>query len=351
MRGRLRPLVGAVAVAMAFSAGGWRQEIARAGDAEAVPFPVEKTTILRNEKAVYFVEGRRRIPKGVDLTVLRGVRIVGRGKDATLEVEGNFSAHGVFDREVVFENVTLVPMPVFGNIRIDQTIFSGGGVVCPESAPCSGYFMLELMDFVNGAKLDLTVAAGSAELSSVCADAPVRIRAVDTAGDKGNTVKVEIRGCIQDSRFKCQPHGGRVGLVGGLDLQGANEMIVRLSRLGGALTAVRDWRKGLIFDGNKVDSKRLELTQPAAGRFSKAQLFKCDVYSSEVVFSAPPANAKEVEDTPIERFWFLKAPTDKAAAEALIQDGADAPETNGVRVKVGKLNERPLQLAGPGGGK
>ena len=50
-------------------------------------------------------------------------------------------------------------------------------------------------------------------------------------------------------------------------------------------------------------------------------------------------------------FWTYSVWTDKAAIASLIEDGADAPETNGVRVKVGKVNERALQLAGPGGGR
>ena len=58
-----------------------------------IPFPVKKTTILRKEKVVYTVTGRVRIPDGVEITCLRDVHVVGKGKGAVIEVQGKLKVH------------------------------------------------------------------------------------------------------------------------------------------------------------------------------------------------------------------------------------------------------------------
>ena len=313
----------------------------------AIPFPVDKTRILKVDDAVYFVEGRRTIPQGVEVTVLKGAQILGRGKDATLVVEGGLKIHGVTGLEVAIEGVTVEPAAKFDAIRIDEAIFrKGGGIRTAAKVPCDGYFMLELLDFTDTAALDVTVAKGSVEMSNVCSETPVSLVAVDDPTTHSNTVRFEIRGCVQGKDTECRPHTSRCGLRGGLVVEAANEIVVRMSRLGGALASIRDWRKSLIFDGNKVDARRLEFIQPVAGRFKVAQLFKCDVYSPKVVFTAPPAKAGETEEIQFERFCFANAGLDEKAVEAVVEDAADAPGKNGVRVKITKLNERPLGLAG-----
>ncbi len=315
---------------------------------DEVPFPVERTAILKEEKTVYFVEGRKRIPKGVTVTCLRDVHIKAKGPGAVIEVAGALQLTGVQGREVILENVTVEPAATFDTIKASQTIFrGGGGIVSPSGKPIDGYLLLELMDFVGGARLDLTMSGGSVELSSVCADDPVSVRAVDLEG-KTNTVRVEVRGCIENPHFKCQPHGSRVGLRGGLIVAGAEQVVVRLSRLGGALTSMSDWRESLIFDGNKVTSTALEFRQPAPGRFGKGQFFKCDVYSEKVTFSAPPAEDPKKRDFAlVDRFWFHGIKEPKEILEKVVVDGEDDPAKNGVRVKILKVNERALELAGP----
>lgn len=322
---------------------------ALAGDepTPAEPFPFAKTTILRDEHASYYVEGRVRIPKGVEVTVLRGIRITGRGKDATIEVEGSLKIHGVHEREVILDGVTIQPCQVFDEIKIDMTAFTkGSGLRTAKDVPCTGYFMLELLDLDKTSAVDLALKAGSVEMATVCSESPVRIRAVDTPGEKGNTVRVEVRGCEQESLLKCPIHQGVRGLVGGLDVEGANEVVVRLSRLGGDRVRIADWRRSLIFDGNKVDAKTLAFEQPVAGRYRVAQFLKCDVSSTSVRFAAPVEEPGETEEFPVERWWFARTKSDRAEIEKLVDDAADAPGRNGARAKIGKLNERPLELAG-----
>ena len=338
---------GSLLLAVAFG-GAFVAAPARGGDQPIdLPFPVGKTQILRNEKASYWVEGRIKIPQGIEVTVLRGIQIRGKGQGAVIEVEGELKVHGVQRREVIFENVTIEPAPVFDAIHMDQTICrGGGGIVVPKDKRARGYVLLELFDFVAPSVLELRMDGGSIELSSVCADLPVVLDAKDPADGTPNKVKFEVRGCIQEPRFECQPHGGRVGLVGGLLASGANEMVIRLSRLGGALTSVSDWRQILIFDGNKVGSRRLEFVQPVGGRFATGQFVKCDVYSEKVKFSAPFAKQGEFEDTRVDRWWFRGIDDPKQVLEKVVEDNGDDAE-NSVRIKFPKINGRALELAGP----
>ena len=312
------------------------------GEREPQPFPVAKTTILRDEDAVFYVEGRQRIPKNVEITVLRGVRIIGRGEAPTIEVEGRLKIHGVSGTEVQIEGVTIEPQSEFQEIKVSELKFTGGATIrTPQGKSCNGYFMLELFSIEAEPGLDLTLTGGSLEMSSVSSRVPVHVKALDTPGNsKGNSVKVEIRGCGQSDIDV-------YGLRGGLVVESVDEVIVRLSRLGGGLVAIRDWRKSLIFDGNKVDAARLEFTQPVAGRFRTAQFFKCDVYSDKVLFAAPPANARQTEEVQFERFYFERTGgTDRASVMKVVEDGTEKPAENGVRAKIVKLNERPLELAG-----
>src|SRR5688572_11119507 len=84
---------------------------ARAEDpAVEKPFPVDRTQILSKEKSVYTVEGRVRIPKGVEISVLKEIIVKAKGSaPAVIEVEGSLTVHGVFSREVIFEDVTIEP--------------------------------------------------------------------------------------------------------------------------------------------------------------------------------------------------------------------------------------------------
>jgi len=312
------------------------------------PLPVDKTRKLIEEGTVYTVEGRVRVPKGVEVTILRNSRVVAKGSQpAVIEVEGGFDAIGVFTREVIFENVTVEPQAKYERIHMDMVIFrGGGGIKTPKDVPVEGYVLLENLDFVNGAAMDVTYQTGSVELSTVCSDTPVRIRAVDKEGSSKNQVRVFIRGCPQNRFYPCTPHGGRVGLTGGLEVDGGDDVTVQLSRVGGALCAVRNWGQKLIFDGMKVNAAKVEFSHRAAGMFQRVQCAKCDVYSSE--WSARAPVEKGVKDTfTVDRCWFRGRTDLKEIFDQVVKDGADDPEKNGVRVQIPKVNARPLELAGP----
>jgi hypothetical protein len=323
---------------------------ARAEDpAVEKPFPVDRTQILSKEKSVYTVEGRVRIPKGVEVSVLKEILVKAKGSTpAVIEVEGSLTVHGVFGREVIFEDVTVEPATRFTQITMDMTIFRGssGGVKTAPDKPAEGPLQLELFDFIGGAAMDVCFSAGSITLSSVCAASPTKVLVKKAPGKESSLLRFFIRGCPQNPVVKCTPHGGRVGLVGGLEADGGDDMTIQLSRIGGSLCAVRNWGQRLIFDGLKINSDRVELTHEKAGQFQRVQCAKLDIYSESVLASAPAV--KGVKDTlTMDRCWFKGVTDPKVVREKILKDGSAEPEKNGVRIQLPKINDRPLELAGP----
>jgi hypothetical protein len=313
------------------------------------PLPVDKTRKLIEEEAVYTVEGRVRIKKGIEVTVLRNVKIQGTGSGpAVIEVEGGFDCIGVLTREVILENVTVEPCPKFERVHMDMAIFRGsGGIRTPKDVPAEGAFMLENFDMVGQTAMDVTLQAGEIELSSACFDNPTRLRVVPQPGKDKDQVRVFVRGCHQEPKHRCSPHGGRVGLVGGLESDGGDDVTIQLSRIGGSLCSVKNWGQRLIFDGNKVNSAKLEFSHRKAGQYQRVQCAKLDIYSSEVSASAPPDPV--LKDTfSMDRCWFKGFDDPRAILEKVVKDGADDPKNNGVRVTFPKINTRPLELAGAG---
>ncbi len=316
---------------------------------ESLPFPVDRSQILSRDKAVYTVEGRVRIPHGVEVSVQKDIIIRAKGgAPAVIEVEGSLTVHGVRQREVIFEDVTVEPCPKFTQITMDMTVFRGntGGIMTGKDQSAEGPLQIELFDFIGGATMDVTLAAGSITLSSVCANNPIRIRTLKAPGKEKSLVRVFLRGCPQDPYVRCTPHGSRVGLVGGLEVDGGDDVTLQLSRIGGDLFAVRNWGQRLIVQGLKVNSTAVEVTHARAGQFQRVQFANCDIYSSSVTISAPPE--KGVKDTlTMDRCWFKGVTDPKKIMADIVKDAEDDPAKNGVKVILVKPEERAKELAGP----
>ncbi len=320
--------------------------VALEGKAKELPFPVDRTVILSDEKVVYTVEGRVRIPRGVEITCQRDVHVKAKGSSpAVIEVEGSLKVTGVSAREVIFEKVTVEPCAKFLAIRIDSTWFrDGGGVRTPKDVSVEGDLFLELCDLSRGAGFDVLFHSGEVKLSSICTDGTTRIRTVPRPGSGDSNVRVFIRGSGQGG--VCKNHSQRVGFAGGLEVDGGDDVTIQLSRIGGALCSVRNWGQRMIFNGNKVNSTKLVFGHRTAGRFQKAQCTNLDVYSPEVVVEAPPVDA--MKDTFVmDRCWFQGITDPRSILANVIKDGADDPSKNGARVNLPKVDARPHELAGP----
>jgi hypothetical protein len=308
-----------------------------------IPFPVDKTQILRREKVVYVVEGRKTIPEGVEITCLRDVYVVGKGEGATIVVEGALKVHGVEDREVIFENVVIELASEFRDVQMDQTIFRKGAALrTPQKKSVQGKLFLELVDFREDAQLAVTFSSGSIDVRATCSATPTIIKAVTPKETEENKVRLFVFGCAE-SHMNPVTHPG---LIGGLIVEGVYDATIRTNRMAGPLSAFRDCRS-LIFDGNKVNSTKLEFMQYEAGGFRKTKIMKCDIYSEKVTFYSGKVDEKTVDKIKIDRCWFKGLQNPKVVQKKIIQDGQDDAEgENKTRVILGKLGKRPLELAG-----
>ena len=309
---------------------------ARGGD--ELPLPTRKTTILRDEGTTYFVEGRRRIPWGVEISVQRQIRIVGRGAGAVLEVAGELKAHGVRGVEVILDNLWIEPAPKFGRIQLDTVVFrSGGGVRTPEGVAVHGALVIEKTDFLKGTCVDVSFCGGLIRLLSAGFQVPVRIHARPTAGKTRSTVRLTAIACFSGRVDPLRRHGFEEGLL----VSGFHKATIRNCRVAGAKSEFVDC-SALTFDANRVDSRVLALRNTKPGLFKGTKLQKCDVYAKEVVFFSPRGKGRET--VLIDKCWFSGHTRVKDILAQVIKDAAD-DEKCGVAAHFVKLKRRPLGFA------
>jgi len=291
------------------------------------PFPVpDRSMILREEKTTYLVEGRVRIPPGVEISCQKDIYIKAKGGPAFLEVAGSLAAHGVDSREIIFEGVTVVPAETFGQLQLDSCIFrKGGGLATDEGKSAAGDLVVQLCNFTDGARIALALHGGSVQLLDGGVSGVTRLRGVDREG-KPNRVKATLRG------FDTY----------GLLAEGLADITVRLCRIVTDPLVLKD-NAVLIFDGNKVEAKEASFVQSRAGGFAKTQVMKCDLYSKRISFRAP-RSPDRADAVVLDKCWF-EGETKREAIAERIRDAADDPAC-GVRVGVQNPLERPLELAG-----
>lgn len=301
---------------------------ARAADETTEPFPVDKSRILREGNVVYLVEGRMTIPRGVEVSCQKNVIVRGVGEGATIVVEGSLQGHGVGAREIIFENVMIEPAAKCEDLHLDMVIFrSGGGIRTGKEKATDGKLFLENTRLTDGAVFDVEMVEGSVDLSSFKCDTVAKLVALDREGSP-NKLKVKIRG----SQF-----------TKGLELRNADDVTVRINTFNGERVTFVDCGS-LIFDGNKVTAKRVEIVQQKAGRQAKTKLQKCDFYCDEISVWAPLEKGKSDVVT-VDKCYFKGETDEDAIHEKFLRDGRDL-ESNGATFKLKKVNERPLELAG-----
>ncbi len=325
------------AAALIALAGAGASRTAHSSPVDAIPFPVHRSTSLDKEGTVYFIEGRVRIPKGIEISVQKDIRIVGRGKNAVLEVAGELQVHGTFELRVSIQDVRIELSPVFGEVHIDACVMGGsGGVFTDPEKPADGRLFIENTTFNTPATVDITFSANQIDLQRVLANAPVKIRAVDPGPGKPNKVKLMLMHCW----YAPKTDGG---FMGGLSVEGVYDATIRNNLIRGKRCVMTDCDK-LTFDANKVKSPSLEFTQTESGRFNKSKMQKCDIYSARVSLSAP-ADGKSIERLTIDKCWFRGETTESVLRETVFNDRDDNPEV-GVRAKFKKISKSINGLAG-----
>lgn len=318
-----------VAAALALSALAAHPASAKDPVVAEKPFPVDRGQILREEGVTYVVEGRKRIPKGVEISCQKDVYVIGKGKDAILEVEGSLQVHGVSSREVIFENVWIEPQAQFEELRLDKCIFrSGGGIRTIPKEGVEGRFFLENSTFSSPTSVSGTFCAGEQDLHATTFSNAVTLKAVTPKGASGNRCQLFANGCT---------------FTGGLSVEGYSDVTIRTNTLQGAKASFKDCLK-LVFDANKVESSVLEIRQSEPGRFKDARMEKCDVYTPRIVLWAPVKQGLN-ETLVCDKCWFKGVTDEKALRSTVFVDGDDDPKC-GVRIRFQKIGEKPLELAG-----
>jgi hypothetical protein len=305
-----------------------------AGPAEK-PFVFDHTAILQGDGAVYYVEGRVRIPKGVEITVGKDTTIVGRGEDATIEVEGELIIHGVFESRVTVSGVTIELKPKFDTVRADAVVFTKGskGIVSVKDEPVDGRLSVQNCTFDSPASVSVSLLVGSVDLQSSDFGEGIYVHAVDPPGSTGNKVKLFILNC----------GGSSFSLKGGIHVEKVSDVTVRSTVIDGSKATFLNCG-AVTFDANYVRCKTLEFIQEKPGRFGRTIIQKCDVQCEKIVLFAPTAPGK-AEKIPCDKCWFNGETKEKAVREKFFQDKDDDPENN-VTVDILKIMEKPLQLAG-----
>ncbi len=292
------------------------------------PFPpTDRSQILREEGAVYLVEGRVVIPKGVEISCQKDIFIRARGgAPAVIEVAGSFKAHGVSAREIIFEGVTVEPAASFGKIQLDTCIFrKGGGLLTPKGGAAEGEILLQFVSFRDSSRCELTMPGGSLQVLDSNGSAPLRVRGPEIPG-KPNRLKAAVRG----SSFH------------GMEASNVADLTVRINTFRSDPLSFRDCA-ALQFDGNKVEAKELSILQSRAGGFAKTKVMKCDLYCRRIVLRSP-ADPKVADPVSLVNCWF-EGVVDPAGIASRILDAADDPSNN-VRASAQNPQERPLELAG-----
>ena len=308
-------------------------------DPASKPLPVDKTTILPSG-GTYYVTGRVRIPKGIEITVQKDTKLVGREKDATIEVEGEFMVHGVEGARVLIDGVTIEVQPSFSELRVDMVKFATNsrGIVTPKGKPADGRIFVANTEFEGTAGVDLVMNGNEVDLQRVYVRSPVRVKAVDPAGQPGNRVKLNLlNNCSTNATT--QPGA----LQGGVAVENVHDVTVRACRIGGEKASFKDC-DSVDFDANQVNCASVEITQSAPGRFAKTSITKCDVRCQKIVLFAPAAPGK-TEVVPVDKCWFEGEMDETAVRTKYLHDKDDDAKC-GVRAEVTKLMERPLELAG-----
>ena len=302
--------------------------MAAGADSKPVPFPVDRSRILRTEGAVYLVEGRLTIPKGVEVSCQKDIYIRGVGKNATIVVQGSFQGHGVAAREIIFENVTVEPGESCQDLHLDTVIFrKGGGIRSAKGTSVKGKLFLEGVHLTGNTQLDVAMRGGSIDLAGIDCDALAKVVAVNANG-RPNKLKVKVRGSVFRKGF---------------ELREAHDVTVRINSFAGERVTFVNCGT-LIFDGNKVTAKRLEIVQQKAGRHKGTKLQKCDFYCDEISVWAPVQKGKS-DTVKVDKCWFKGIEKAKDVHAKFLRDGNDDPK-NGAKFALKKVNKRALELAG-----
>ncbi len=313
---------GSIAAACLVAAAPLNAPTSRADEPQEVPFPTSRTTVLRDEDVVYVVDGRQRIPPGVEITGQQGIRIQGRN-GGVIAVEGALVVHGVTGNEVHIQGVRIELEDEVKQLHLDKCeIAAGSGVVTPEGKTAYGMITIENCHFEGSPGIDLSLTGGKVKVMSVLTGPTVRIRGVDADGKKNH-----LYGMVYN------------GKLTGLDVENVDDLTVRGVVLKGSPLRLAGNRT-LVFDTNHVEGGVIAFEQPEAGGFRKTKITKCDFMGTTIRCFAPAGESKHDRVTLDKCFFGGEIDPDAIAKQ--VEDSEDDPENN-VRVLVKNPSKRAFK--------
>ncbi len=309
--------------------------LASTAAAAEVPFPTNKTQTLRKEFGEYYVEGRQVIPKNVSITSLRQMKLVGRGENPTLVVEGVLDLRAVTGGWARIENLRIELAPTAKElVLMDVELGRGAKLVPSDAGPAKAKVSFNGSKILHGGSFEVLMDAGKVAVMASLTSGPMTIRGAMRSETKGSNLDVVV----------VTNKGPNFGIRGGLVIEGARDVTVRLSDLAGERVRLENNEK-LAFDTSNVRCEVLEFRHERAGRLPKAKIEACDFRCDRMLFVAPAKKEGKTGRLAISKSWFGGRLDEDLIRTDMIRDAEVDPES-GIEVVLRKISEVPLGLGG-----
>lgn len=300
----------------------------QAPPADAEPFPLGRTTTVKGLGTKYYIDGPSVIPKNAEITVQRGVTIIGIN-GATLDIQGGLKIHGTQDTWVTIHAVDFSPtsMPR-KDAHFDMVDFRGCRFQHADDQSIGGGITIENSCFQRDCTFDVRITGGFLKIMTVEFGMPCRVRSIR---DKENRKPIEFE--VRSSWMKA------------IHFSGPAMANFRHSEIRGGLHCMNVTQ--VVVDGCDI-SETLSFQQAAEESFKKLTLTKCNMFGEATVVCARPAGPKvKKERVRLQKFYFgpKDGPglRDKDDIQARLRDGSDAEDGN-VTIQAAKPNKRSHKL-------
>jgi hypothetical protein len=250
----------------------------------AVPLPVDRTTIVRDDGHDYYIDGPTVIPPNAEITVQLGVTIHGIN-NASLDVQGGLKVHGTEQNWVTIDHVDFSPTtePKRG-LHLDMADLHACTFVHGETGELHGDVTIENSCLQPGCKFDVRWTSGFLKIMTVEFGVPCHVR---FDRQRENSVPIEFE--LRSSWMR------EVLLVGTADAT------VRHSEIKGNLTAQHV--TSLTVDGCDLRGD-LVIQQGPDDDFKNVELTKVNVFGGKVVLDRESGPRVKKERVEIQRFYF-----------------------------------------------
>jgi len=318
--------------------------------AQGEPFPVEKNVVNKDDGVVWYVDGRQRIPSHVSIQSLRACRIVARGEEAVLEVEGKLDLRAATGGNIALENVWIEPWPGCKGLVLLNCEFQGGGLRTAPEGAAAVEILLHSSNLGKGARLDLDLFDGEFNILSSSFVEPAVIRGAAKDEKSKNLLDLRITNCKGGGGGGGGRGGGggpgngpAAGFAAGLRLEGVHKALVRNCSLAGEESVFSDC-EDFVFDGNLASSKRVEFRQSQPKSFGGTQIATTDFDCDRLVLFQP-ASLSGPQKLRLDRCWFDGRTEEQRVRAEILEDAENNPES-GVVASLFKIQAVPLGFGG-----